>query len=159
MGDVPPVPVVDTEFLFALRSTDKKHPVAKEILQEISGERRGASTRPLVPPLAVVELVTVLLSEGKKVREIQKVLELTEEISQGYGLGFAGFNLNQVIRGLSVYENSSIGLFDSLIAGVAMDMDTEIIGDDPDFEIGGLKHLTFREYLSSLRKTSRETSG
>lgn len=156
MGDVFPVPVVDTEFLFALRSTDKKHAVAKEILQEIGGEKRGASTRPLMPPVAVVELVMVLLSDGKEVKEIQKVLELIEEISERYGLGFAGFNLGQMLAGLSIYEASRIGLFDSLMAGVAKDMDTEIVGDDPDFEIGGLKHLTFREYLDTLRKPHRE---
>ncbi len=154
-----PVPVVDTEFLFALRSADKKHALAREILQEVSGERRGASTRPLMPPLAVMELVMVLLSEGKEVKEIQKVLELIEEISQRYGLGFAGFNLGQMIIGLSIYETSRIGLFDSLMAGVAKDMDTEIVGDDPDFDIRGLKHLTFREYLNSLRKPRREAAG
>lgn len=152
MGDVFPDPVADTEFLFALRSTDKKHALAREILQEVGGGKRGASTRPLMPPVAVVELVMVLLSEGKEVKEIQKVLELIEEISERYGLGFAGFSLGQMLAGLSIYEASRIRLFDSLMAGVAKDMDTEIVGDDPDFEIRGLKHLTFREYLDTLRK-------
>ena len=159
MGGVFPVPVVDTEFLFALRSTDKKHALVKEILQEISSEKRRLRAGPLIPPVAVVELVMVLLSEEKETEEIRKVLELMEDISQRYELGFARFDLSQIIAGLSFYEASRIGLFDSLIAGVATDMDTEIVGDDPDFEIKGGKHLTFREYLNVLRKPGREAAG
>jgi predicted nucleic acid-binding protein len=152
------MPVVDTEFLFALRGTDRKHSVVREILQELEG-KRVASTRPMIIPMAVLELVTVLLSEGKDVKEIHRVLELIDEITQGYGLGFAEFSLNQMVQGLSIYESSRIGLFDSIMAGAAIDLGTEIVSDDTDFDIRGLKRLTFREYLATLRKHPTTTSG
>ncbi len=149
---MPPVPIVDTEFLFALRSSDKKHSKAKEILERI-GERRGkAPTDLLIPPVVATELVLVLLSEGKQAGVVQKTLDLVRDISDRYGLGVAPFSLDQLKAGLSVYETSGIGLFDSPIAGVASEMDTEVVGDDPDFDISGVKHVTFLQYLSSIKK-------
>ncbi len=150
---MPPVPVVDTEFLFALRSSDKKHSKAKEILERI-GERRGkAPTDLLIPPIVATELVLVLLSEGKKAEVVRKTLDLVRDISDRYGLGIAPFSLDQLKTGLAVYETSGIGLFDSLISGVASEMNTEVVGDDPDFDIPGVKHLTFLQYLSRLKKS------
>lgn len=147
-----PVPVVDTEFLFALRGSDRKHSKAKEILERI-GERRGrASLQLLIPPIVATELVLVLLSEGKSAEVVRKTLDLVRDISERYGIGFALFSLDQLKTGLSVYETSGIGLFDSLIAGVASELNTEIVGDDPDFDIPGVKHLTFLQYLSNLKK-------
>ncbi len=148
-----PVPVVDTEFLFALRGSDRKHSRVKEILERI-GERRGKAPADLViPPIVATELVLVLLSEGKEAEVVRKTLDLIRDISDRYGLGFAPFSLDQLKTGLSVYETSGIGLFDSLIAGVGSEMNTEVVGDDPDFDIPGVKHLTFIQYLSRLKKS------
>ncbi len=152
------VPIAETQFLFALRDVDPQNGIARQILEKTK-ERADFSLK--IPPVAFIELISVLFSQSptrksKKSRSdttsrIKQILNVIDKILDECRIGIADFNLDQLISAMSIYNSTSIGLFDSLIAGVADDLKAEVVSDDEDFEVAGLKRLGFIEYLRVLR--------
>jgi len=147
------LPVLDTEFLFAMRHSDSKHHFIKSILDDLERIAPDKKKELVIPPLAIFELVIVCMSEGKTIEIIIQTLELIKDIIARYKLEIIGFNLDQVIRGLGVYKDFKRGFFDSLIAGSALAYDGVIIGDDEAFlNIPNLIRKSFSQYLKELRE-------
>lgn len=132
------MPVVDTEFLFGMRANDKKHALVKKILES----RHEIQ----IPSLAVFEVMVVCLSEGKGSAVAIETLDLIQHVINQHNLRIIPFDVGQLMSGLKIY-GGGIGLFDALIAGVALMHDETVLGDDDDFlGIGGLKRVTLKEY-------------
>lgn len=135
------MPVVDTEFLFGIRSTDPRHVYVRSILET---KRKDL----VVPPLAIFELVIVCLSEGKTPEVVIQILELIESVVLKYDLKIMSFDIEQLMEGLAVYKDFKKGFFDSLIAGSALTYDGVIIADDEHFlGIRNSERKTLRQYL------------
>lgn len=137
------MPIVDTEFLFGMRSTDQKHVFVKRILE--------SKPELTVPSFAIFEMVAVLLSEGKNKEVVIETLELVNSIIKKYNLKVMNLDIKQLTTGLAIYNRR--GLFDSVIAGCALTYDGIVIGDDDHFlGIAGLRRKTLRQYLDEVKK-------
>lgn len=98
------MPVVDTEFLFGMRSSDPKHSYVKAIL-ELDGGNLA------VPPFAIFELVVVCLSEKKSIDVVIQTLDLIEDIIRRYDLRIMAFEIESIVKGLDNIPKIWEGLF------------------------------------------------
>ncbi len=150
------MPVLDTEFLFGIREADAKHRLVKAILEAFEAllkERERAK----VPVAALFELMVVCLSKGKPVRIVAESLRLIDEVLRAYGVKLLEFTPGQLARGLAIRESLEIGLFDSLVAGAALEYDGVVVSDDEHFlKVEGLRRVTLSDYLGWL-KAQRST--
>jgi len=127
------MPIVDTEFLFALAPLDRKHERAMESLS-IKNLR--------VPDTALFEFQIVLRARGRKAGEVAKAIEAVREI-----LGKTAREIKTISTGLFLKQAEveikyGLSYFDSLIAASALITDAMIVSDDRDFDrVPGLKRI------------------
>ena len=128
------MPIVDTEFLFALAPIDRKHERAMESLS-IKNLR--------VPDTALFEFQIVLRARGRKAGEVAKAIEAVREI-----LGKTAREIQTISTGLFLKQAEveikyGLSYFDSLIATSALITDATVVSDDRDFDrVPGLKRIS-----------------
>lgn len=142
--------VVDTEFIFALRKSDRLH---KEIEEILTFNHPLAISSP-----SIFETILVLLSHGKTESQIITFIETIGEISLKHNIMFVNNDIEHIIEGLRLHrDHEKGGLFDSLIAGAAKKISGKILANDKAFEgIHGLTRITFKQFLESRREKNME---
>ncbi len=130
------MPVVDTEFLFALNPRNLKHNYALNILREYSGKL-------LVPDTVLSEFIVVLRSHGKNLQEVKEALKALKKIFSTYNLKeVSTINTHLLIIHVDIMKKYGLTFFDSLIAASTLIVGDTIISDDSDFDkIPDLKRI------------------
>lgn len=137
------LPVLETEYLLALRAEDKKHQAARDIL---SGAESGEIQGLIIAGSSIIELAFGLRGKFQR-EEIVETLEIIRGVTDP--IPISNLDIETLIRGLRM-ENK-IGrpnLFDCLHASTALGHDGVIVSSDPFFDsIEELRRLDFKELL------------
>ncbi|OYT40179.1 MAG: hypothetical protein B6U89_02965 [Desulfurococcales archaeon ex4484_58] len=130
------MPVIDTEFLFALSPHNPKHKYALNILEKYMGKL-------LVPDTVLFEFLIVLRSYGRSSQDIRDALKALRKIFSIYSIKeMYTINTHLLIIHIDLMEKYGLPFFDSLIAASTLIIGDEIISDDRDFDkIPDLKRI------------------
>jgi len=129
------MPVVDTEFLFALNPKDCKHQNAIRLLKEVSNLT--------VPDTAALEFQAVLRARGRNPSQVKMALLALYEVLKRNNVKEAKtLSLSLLAFQSEIEENYGLSYFDSLLAASALTLDRQVISDDYAFDkVPGLKRI------------------
>ncbi|RLI89985.1 MAG: hypothetical protein DRO65_03605 [Candidatus Altiarchaeales archaeon] len=132
------MPVADTEVLFALRPTDRKHHAVIKLLRTLPNV--------VVPDTALLEFELVLRGKGLPDGDVMKALELIKRILGQLGISqVKTLDIDLLIQHNKIMMDYGLSFFDSLIAASALSLDKVVISDDRDFDkVPGLKRIAIR---------------
>lgn len=135
------MPIVDTEFLFALAPLDRKHERAMESL----------SIRNLrVPDTALFEFQIVLRARGRKADEVAKAIVAIREILGRTAREVQTISTDLFLKQAEIEIKYELSYFDSLIAASALLTDAMIVSDDRDFDrVPGLNRIIIGKLVKS----------
>ena len=119
------MPVVDTEFLFALNPRDKRHAKALEMLSMENLK---------VPDTALFEFQAVLRARGKNAREIAQAMKALKYIFSKKIKEVQTISIDLFILQAEIEEKYGLSYFDGLIAASALSVDGVVISNDKDFD-------------------------
>ena len=125
------MPVLDTEFIFGLSSSNQRHEDVRKMLEMI---RAGKVKNVAVSDTAILETYIVLRNRGKT-NEIKLIFQKLNEICKEYGIKeIKTLDKNLILRQISIENEHEITFFDSLIAASAEMYDHSIISDDKVYD-------------------------
>ena len=132
------MPIADTEVLFALRPTDRKHHAVIKLLTTLPDV--------MVPDTALLEFELVLRGRGLPDSDVIRALNLVRAILKQFRVAqVKTLNLDLLIQHNKIMVNYGLSFFDSLIAASALSLDKTIISDDRDFDrVPGLRRIAIR---------------
>jgi len=135
------LPIVDTEFLFALAPLDRKHERAMESL----------SIRNLrVPDTALFEFQIVLRARGRKADEVAKAIVAIREILGRTAREVQTISTDLFLKQAEIEIKYELSYFDSLIAASALLTDAMIVSDDRDYDrVPGLNRIIIGKLVKS----------
>ena len=132
------MPILDTEFIFGLSSTDSKH---RDVIKMLKKIKAGEVNNVAVSDIAILETYIVLRNRGK-IDEIETIFQKLNEICSDYGIKEINtLNKNLILRQMSIENEYEISFFDSLIATSAEMHDRSIISDDSVYDKLELKKI------------------
>lgn len=133
------MPIVDTQFLFALNPKDKHHTGALNILEKVKiGEVRDL----VVTDTAIFEYYLVLRSRGVELEDIKSLFGALNEILGKYGIKeLKTLNKDLFVKQISIEKDHDLNFFDSLLAASAENYDHSIISSDKVYDKLGLKRI------------------
>lgn len=136
--------LIDTQFLFGLRSSDKHFAKCKKILQYYGNQVRISS-------LSFIEVTLVLKAKKKSESEISDFIKEISIILSTHGIKELPFISKDLIQGLNIkIQNPKITFFDAMICGISLSNSLGILGDDVEFsKIKQIRHITFDKFLES----------
>jgi predicted nucleic acid-binding protein len=124
------MPVVESEFLLALRADDRKHKAALEAL----GKYRALE----VCTAAFLELAWLLRSQGKSPIEISLALSVLRAELESRDVAEIGLSTSQIERAHDILTRHPITFFDALIlANAEESRDRQLISNDACFDSTG----------------------
>jgi predicted nucleic acid-binding protein len=137
------LPVLETEYVLALRSKDKRHQVASQILDKA---KQGRIDNLVIAGSSILELAFGLRGKLGRVKVIE-TLEIIRAISND--IPVLDLDLEAIIKGLSIeIDLDRLNPYDCLHAAVALSHDGVIVSSDPFFDtIEGIRRLDFGELL------------
>lgn len=126
------MPIVDTEFLFALNPGDTKHEGALKMLEDVQNEKMKDLA---VTDTAIFEYYSVLRSRGFASEETKSLLDALNKIFEEYSIKEINtINKDLLLRQLSVEADYNLDFFNSLLAASAENHDHSIISDDKAYD-------------------------
>lgn len=138
------MPVLETEFLFALRKEDKRHALCTTILENAKGKFKDlAICGSAFAEIAIGLRGTLSKSEITTTLESSRALVSSiKEIPLHSGILLSGLVLEQTL-GVS-------NLFDCLHAATALSHDSVIVSNDHFYdEVPNLRRVSFRDFVKS----------
>lgn len=134
------MPALDTEVLFALRTKDRLHLVARRRLTQLANE----NARLMAPDSAVYEYYTVVRSLGKPPSDARAVLLALAQKLKTYRVEEKStFSIGILALQSKLEGQYGLTYFDSLIAASALSLDSIIVSDDTAFDrVPGLQRIS-----------------
>jgi len=125
------MPILDTEFILGLSSSDSRHGDVVKMLEKIkAGEIKNVA----VSDIVILETYIVLRNRGK-IDEVKLFFQKFNEICKEYGIKeIKTLDKNLILRQVSIENEHQITFFDSLIATSAKAYDHSIISDDDVYD-------------------------
>jgi len=121
------MPVVDTEFLFALNPKDHKHQQAMKMLDSASDL--------MMPDSAAIEYQAVLKSRGRSPAQTKlALLALHEALTRKKVKEAKTISTSLLAYQAELEEKYGLSFFDSLIAASALALDRKVVSDDQAFD-------------------------
>lgn len=121
------MPVVDTDFLFALNPKDRKHQHAMKLIDTLSNL--------IVPDSAVIEYQAVLRVRGRSLSQTKlALLALHEALARSKVREAKTIGTSLLAFRAELEEKYGLSFFDSLIAASALALDRELVSDDEAFD-------------------------
>lgn len=121
------MPVVDTEFLFALNPKDRKHQYAMKML--------GTANNLMMPDSAAIEYQAVLRSRGRSPTQTKlALLALHEALTRSKVEEVKTISTSLLAYQAELEDRYGLSFFDSLIAASALALDREVVSDDEAFD-------------------------
>lgn len=140
------MPLLDTDFLFALNPLDRKHAVAISVLKQV---KRTGGKEVAVSDTALFEFYLVLRSKGKKSEEISFSVDAIHTILSEYGIvELATLNTKSIRRQILIEERYGLGFFDAMLTASAEAYDRAIISDDKAYDrVKTIRRVPYQEYV------------
>jgi len=133
------MPILDTEFIFGLSSSDSRHGDVVKILKRI---KAGDIKNVVVSDIAILETYIVLRNRGKT-DEAKLIFQKLNEICKEYGIKeIKTLDKNLILRQLSIEKEYGTSFFDSLMAASAEMYDCSIISNDKIYDKLNLKRIS-----------------
>ena len=121
------MPVIESEFLLALRANDPKHKAALDIFRRFPDLE--------VCSAAFLEIAWVLRSKGKRPSEISLALSLLRGELESQGVDEIPITTSQIARAHDILTRHSLTFFDALIlANAEESRDKRLISNDNSFD-------------------------
>jgi predicted nucleic acid-binding protein len=129
------MPVVDTDFLFALSPEDPKHGRVLKHLKKPTGL--------IAPDTAMLEFQIVLRNRKREVGKVKIAMLALHEVLSRHGVREARtLTSDLLVLQCELEEKYELSYFDSLVAASALVLDHKIISDDKAFDrIPDLKRI------------------
>lgn len=138
--------IVETEFLFGLRTGDKWHNQVIEILELF---RRGRIEALQSCTSAFLEVGTVLQAHGVQAERIEKTLFLMKQKLAEFNVGEVKMISDDIIRLYDLLRRYDIEYFDAMQAAVALGRNAVLVTNDKIFAMLGVKTISFKELIRS----------
>ena len=132
------MPVVESEFLLALRADDPKHKPALAILRKYQVLE--------VCTASLLEIAWLLGTKGKSSSEISLALSLLRAELESRGVPEIPLTASQIARAHDVLSRHSMTFFDALILANAEEShDRRLISNDSSFDgTGSVERIPFK---------------
>lgn len=132
------MPVVESEFLLALRADDPKHKMALAIFRKYPVLEVCAAS--------LLEIAWLLRSKGKRSNEISLAISLLRAELESRGIPEIPLTTSQIARAHDVLSRHSMTFFDALILANAEESnDRRIISNDSSFDgTGTVERIPFK---------------
>jgi len=134
--------VVETEFLFGLRTVDKWHKQVSKIL-ELHKEGKIKSLYSCAS--AFMEVGIVLQAHGFHAEQIEEVILLMKQKLIEAGVEEIDVNSDDIIRLYELLRRYDIEYFDAMQAAVALGRNATLITNDKIFKSLGIQTISFKE--------------
>jgi predicted nucleic acid-binding protein len=144
--------IVETEFLFGLRTNDRWH---KQVSEIINLHKIGKIKSLYCSTSAFLEVGVVLQAHGFSTDHIENVLFLMKQKTMETDIKEIELTSDDVIRVYELLTEYDIEYFDALQAAVALGRNATLVANDQIFETIGVKAVTFKG-LIKLAKTNQE---
>jgi len=121
--------LIETDFLFGLRSSDKLHPRILAFISELDQSRKKI----FLSGASIVEVPLVLLGEGKSNSIVQQTISVMKTAL--YGLtkySVQNFQFNEMLTAFSLREKYNTTFFDSIHLATALNNDLVLVSSDKD---------------------------
>ena len=124
------MPVIESEFLLALRADDRKHKAALALFNKYSALEVCAA--------AFLEMAWLLRSKGKSSTEVSLTLSLLESELQSRGVSEIPVTASQIGRAHDILTRHAMTFFDALIlANAEESLDRKLLSSDSTFDSTG----------------------
>lgn len=124
------MPVVESEFLLALRASDPKHKAALAILQRHNDLE--------VCTAAFLEIAWLLRSQAKQPNEISLILSVIRSELENRGVSEIPLTASQITRAHDILTRHAMTFFDAMIlANAEESQDLRLISNDSAFDVTG----------------------
>jgi predicted nucleic acid-binding protein len=124
------MPVVESEFLLALRATDPKHKAALSIFRKFSQLE--------VCTPAFLEIAWLMRSQVKRPSEISLALSILDGELDSHGVTEIPLTISQITRAHDILTRHAITFFDALIlANSEESLDRRLVSNDSAFDQTG----------------------
>lgn len=121
--------LIETDFLFGLRSSDKLHQRILAFISELDQSRKNL----FLSGASIVEVPLVLLGEGKSNSIVQQTISVMKTAL--YGLtkySVQNFQFNEMLTAFSLREKYNTTFFDSIHLATALNNDLVLVSSDKD---------------------------
>lgn len=145
--------IVETEFLFGLRTNDRWH---KQVAEIIKLHKIGKIESLYCSASAFLEVGVVLQTRRFSAEDIEEVLFLMKQKITETNIEEVKLTSDDIIRLYELLVEYDIEYFDALQATVALGRNATIVANDKIFKAIGVKAVTFNE-LIKLAKYRQET--
>jgi len=124
------MPVIESEFLLALRADDRKHKAALALFNKYSALEVCAA--------AFLEIAWLLRSKEKSSTEVSLTLSLLESELQSRGVSEIPVTASQIGRAHDILTRHAMTFFDALIlANAEESLDRKLLSSDSTFDSTG----------------------
>jgi len=145
--------IVETEFLFGLRTNDRWH---KQVSEIIKLHKIGKIEALYCSTSAFLEVGVVLQAHRFSAEDIEEALFLMKQKTMETNIEEIKLTSDDIIRLYELLTEYDIEYFDALQAAVALGRNATIVANDKIFKAIGVKAVTFDE-LIKLAKYRQET--
>jgi len=141
--------IVETEFLFGLRTDDKWHEQVSNII-ELHKNRK-------IEPLfscasAFLEVGVVLQARGFPAERIEDVLFFMKQKMVETNITEIELNSDDIIRLYELLRRYDIEYFDAMQAAVALGRKATLITNDKTFKQIGIRTISFQELIKTVEE-------
>jgi len=141
--------IVETEFLFGLRTDDKWHKQVSKII-ELHQDRK-------IEPLfcctsAFLEVGVVLQAHGSSAEQIEDVLFLMKQKLAETNIAEFELSSDDIIRLYELLRRYDVTYFDAMQAAVALGKEATLITNDKTLRQIGVKTISFKELIKQLKE-------
>jgi len=141
--------IVETEFLFGLRTDDKRHKQVSKII-ELHKNRK-------IEPLfscasAFLEVGVVLQAHGYPAEQIEDTLFLMKQKMAETNVGEVELTSDDTIRLYELLRRYDIEYFDALQAAVSLGRKATLIANDETFKQIGIETISFQELIKMVER-------
>ncbi|MEM2994762.1 MAG: PIN domain-containing protein [Candidatus Bathyarchaeia archaeon] len=139
--------IVETEFLFGLRTDDKWH---KQVSKIIELHKKGRITPLFSCASAFLEVGVVLQARGLSAKNIENVLFLMKHQMAQANIVEIELNSDDIIRMYELLKSYNIEYFDAMQAAVTLGRNATLITNDETFKQIGIKVISFQELIKMV---------
>jgi len=136
--------IVETEFLFGLRTNDKWH---KQVSKIIELHKKGKIEPLFTCASAFLEVGVVLQAHGSSAEQIEDVLFLMKQKMAETNVVEVELSSDDIIRLYELLRRYAITYFDALQSAVALGREATLITNDETLRQIGIKTLSFKELI------------
>jgi len=148
--------IVETEFLFGLRTDDKWH---KEVSKIIGLHKNGKLELLFWCASAFLEVGVVLQAHGSSAEQIEDVLFLMKQKMAETNISEVELSSDDIIRLYELLRRYDVTYFDAMQVAVALGREATLITNDETLRQIGVKTLSFKGLIKTVERKDYRVTG